>query len=417
MRRALVTLSVAGIAAAASIGYVRDHDKAAAPSYRLVPIQRGDIQSVVTAIGTVGAVSTVQVGTQVSGQIAALYADFNDHVRKGQLIASLDPTLLQQAVQQAESDVEKSDADVKQAQFTLEQAKSLYDAQGITETEYRTDQYNLAIAQAGLKSARSSLDRAQQNLKYTSIYSPIDGVVIERDVDVGQTVAASLSAPQLFLIARDLGNMQILVSVDESDIGQIQEGQAVHFTVQAYPNRTFTGTVKQVRMQSKIDQNVVEYTVVVSVANPDGKLLPGMTATVTFQVAKASDVLTVANAALRFQATDAMRAAARAAAAAQRAATDSTTPARTAGTRAGVRPQRPANVAQLWYVNDQGVPATLRVRTGLTDGQSTEISGPALREGMQVIAGVLSAQDSKTTAASPFQGSQAQPGRGRPGSF
>jgi HlyD family secretion protein len=413
----LVTLSVAGIAAAASIGYVRDHDKAAAPSYRLVPIQRGDIQSVVTAIGTVGAVSTVQVGTQVSGQIAALYADFNDHVRKGQLIASLDPTLLQQAVQQAESDVEKSDADVKQAQFTLEQAKSLYDAQGITETEYRTDQYNLAIAQAGLKSARSSLDRAQQNLKYTSIYSPIDGVVIERDVDVGQTVAASLSAPQLFLIARDLGNMQILVSVDESDIGQIQEGQAVHFTVQAYPNRTFTGTVKQVRMQSKIDQNVVEYTVVVSVANPDGKLLPGMTATVTFQVAKASDVLTVANAALRFQATDAMRAAARAAAAAQRAATDSTTPARTAGTRAGVRPQRPANVAQLWYVNDQGVPATLRVRTGLTDGQSTEISGPALREGMQVIAGVLSAQDSKTTAASPFQGSQAQPGRGRPGSF
>src|ERR1051326_5974441 len=403
MRRALVTLSVAGIAAAASIGYVRDHDKAAAPSYRLGPIQRGDIQSVVTAIGTVGAVSTVQVGTQVSGQIAALYADFNDHVRKGQLIASLDPTLLQQAV--------------KQAQFTLEQAKSLYDAQGITETEYRTDQYNLAIAQAGLKSARSSLDRAQQNLKYTSIYSPIDGVVIERDVDVGQTVAASLSAPQLFRIARTRGTRQILVWVDESDIGQIQEGQAVHFTVQAYPNRTFTGTVKQVRMQSKIDQNVVEYTVVVSVANPDGKLLPGMTATVTFQVAKASDVLTVANAALRFQATDAMRAAARAAAAAQRAATDSTTPARTAGTRAGVRPQRPANVAQLWYVNDQGVPATLRVRTGLTDGQSTEISGPALREGMQVIAGVLSAQDSKTTAASPFQGSQAQPGRGRPGGF
>jgi len=264
MKRALVTLSLAGIAATASIGYVRDRDRAVATSYRMVPIQRGDIQSVVTAVGTVSAVSTVQVGTQVSGQIAALHADFNDHVRKGQLVATLDPTLLQQAVQQAESDVEKADADVKQAQFTLEQAKSLYDAQGITETEYRTDQYNLAVAQAGQKSARSNLDRAQQNLKYTSIYSPIDGVVIERDVDVGQTVAASLSAPQLFLIAEDLGHMQILVSVDESDIGQIQEGQAVRFTVQAYPNRTFTGTVKQVRMQSKIDQNVVEYTVVVS---------------------------------------------------------------------------------------------------------------------------------------------------------
>jgi HlyD family secretion protein len=403
MKRALVTLSVAGIAAAASIGYVRDRDKATAPSYRLVPIQRGDVQSIVTAVGTVGAVSTVQVGTQVSGQIAALYADFNDHVHKGQLIASLDPTLLQQAVQQAESDVEKADADVKQAQFTLEQAKSLYDAQGITETEYRTDQYNLAIAQAGQKSARSSLDRAQQNLKYTSIYSPIDGVVIERDVDVGQTVAASLSAPQLFLIARDLGNMQILVSVDESDIGQIQEGQAVHFTVQAYPNRTFSGTVKQVRMQSKIDQNVVEYTVVVSVANPDGKLLPGMTATVTFQVARASDVLTVANAALRFQATDAMRAAA-------------TTEPRRVGTGAG-RPQRPANVGQVWYLNDQGLPEVLRVHTGLTDGQSTEISGPGVREGMQVIAGVLSADAAKTAASSPFQSSQAQPGRGRPGGF
>jgi HlyD family secretion protein len=416
MKRALVTLSLVGIAATASIGYVRDRDRAVATAYRMVPIQRGDIQSVVTAVGTVSAVSTVQVGTQVSGQIAALHADFNDHVRKGQLVATLDPTLLQQAVQQAESDVEKADADVKQAQFTLEQAKSLYDAQGITETEYRTDQYNLAVAQAGQKSARSNLDRAQQNLKYTSIYSPIDGVVIERDVDVGQTVAASLSAPQLFLIAEDLGHMQILVSVDESDIGQIQEGQAVHFTVQAYPNRTFTGTVKQVRMQSKIDQNVVEYTVVVSVANPDGKLLPGMTATVTFEVAKASDVLTVANAALRFQGTDAMRAAARRANSATRTGTDSTARPRLAATGAA-RSQRPANVAQLWYLDDQGIPAILRVRTGLTDGQSTEISGPALREGMQVIAGVMSADAAKTTASSPFQGSQAQPGRGRPGGF
>ena len=416
MKRALVTLSLAGIAATASIGYVRDRDRAVATSYRMVPIQRGDIQSVVTAVGTVSAVSTVQVGTQVSGQIAALHADFNDHVRKGQLVATLDPTLLQQAVQQAESDVEKADADVKQAQFTLEQAKSLYDAQGITETEYRTDQYNLAVAQAGQKSARSNLDRAQQNLKYTSIYSPIDGVVIERDVDVGQTVAASLSAPQLFLIAEDLGHMQILVSVDESDIGQIQEGQAVRFTVQAYPNRTFTGTVKQVRMQSKIDQNVVEYTVVVSVANPDGKLLPGMTATVTFEVAKASDVLTVANAALRFQGTDAMRAVARRANSATRTGTDSTARPRLAASGAA-RSQRPANVAQLWYLNDQGNPAILRVRTGLTDGQSTEISGPALREGMQVIAGVMSADAAKTTASSPFQGSQALPGRGRPGGF
>ena len=409
----------------------------AAPAYRYVPVQRGDVESIVSATGALSAVRTVQVGTQVSGQIANLYADFNDHVKKGQLIARLDPTLLQQAVQSAQADVDKSRADVQQTAFLASQEKTLYDNHAVTETEYQTAQYNAAVARAGLASSQSNLDRAQQNLKFANIYSPVDGVVIERDVDVGQTVAASFSAPQLFLIAADLSKMQILVSVDESDIGQVKNGQKVTFTVQAYPNRTFTGAVSQVRMQSTTVQNVVNYTVAVNVPNPDGALLPGMTATATFQVAKASNVLTVNNAALRFRPTTEMIAALRArfgAAAydttrrrgagdtsrrqagdsAQRVALNGSAAARTAnGTARGGG----GGGAMLWYVDSTGQLAVAHARTGLTNGQVTEISGPAIHEGMQVIAGVLANGAASTTqATNPFQ-SQQQGGFRRPGGF
>src|SRR5512138_3190070 len=279
-----------------------------APSYRFATVTRGNLESTVSATGALSAVTTVQVGTQVSGQIAAIYADFNQKVKKGQLLARIDPTLQQQAVQDAQAGVERVQSQYTMSKQEYDREKTLFDSKVITATEFNTAQSNYEVAKANLKSAQIALDKARQNLAYTNIYAPIDGVIVERTVDVGQTVAASLAAPELFLIANDLSEMQILAKVDESDIGSIAVGQPVTFTVQAYPNRTFSGTVQQVRLQSTTQDNVVNYTTVISVANLDGKLLPGMTATVQFLTGSAKNALLVPNAALRFRATPDMMA-------------------------------------------------------------------------------------------------------------
>jgi len=421
MKRLLIGLTITGVAAAATVGFLVHGGSARSVGYRTATVDRGDIVSTVNATGTLNAVSTVQVGTQVSGQIAHLYADFNDRVRRGQLIARLDTTLLVLAVEQARAEVERSEADLEQKQFLLSQATRLSETASVTETELRAARYNASAAQSSLRQSRTSLERAEQNLRYASVYAPIDGVVIERNVDVGQTVAASLSAPQLFLIAEDLSRMQILVSVDESDIGRIQEGQPVRFTVQAYANRTFTGRVRQVRMQSKTSENVVNYTVVVSVENRDLALLPGMTATVSFEIAKADSVLRVANAALRFRASDEMVEAWRAAHAA-----DTTGPRPGAGrrgspadsARGGRPPAEGARVApvQLWYLDGNGQPALTLVRTGLTDGQTTAISGPEVSEGMRVITGTATngAAQAAAGTTNPFQANRQQQMGGGP---
>src|SRR5262245_1287622 len=245
------------------------------PEYRFARVQRGNIEANVSATGTLSAVTTVQVGTQVSGQVSAIYVDFNDNVRKGQLLARIDQTLAEQSVREAEAQMARSAADLEQAQREYDRNKALFDTQVVTDKEMTAVKYSLQVAQANQRSAEISLERARRNLAYTEITAPVDGKVVERNVDVGQTVAASLSAPQIFLIAKDLSEMQILAKVDESDIGAIKVGQEVHFTVPAYNNRKFTGTVKQVRLQSATTENVVSYTVVVSVNNEDGQLLPG----------------------------------------------------------------------------------------------------------------------------------------------
>src|SRR5262245_23925813 len=273
------------------------------PAYRTAAVERASLKSTVSATGKLSAVRTVQVGTQVSGQIAQIFVDFNDKVKKGELLARIDPTLQEQAVQDAQAQLERAQAQLTQAQDEYTRNKQLFDARVITPIEFGATQATFSVQQAAVKSAQIALDRAKQNLAYTRIYAPIDGVIVERNVDVGQTVAASLSAPQLFLIANDLSEMQILASVDESDIGAIKEGQAVQFTVQSYPNQTFTGRVQQVRLQSTLLDNVVNYTAVVNLPNADGRLLPGMTATVQFLTATADNVLTVPNAALRIRPT------------------------------------------------------------------------------------------------------------------
>jgi HlyD family secretion protein len=405
-------------------------------SYRFVTVEKGDLESVVSATGALSAVKTVQVGTQISGLISKLNVDFNDKVVAGQVIAQLDTTLLDTSIHDAEATLERNQAQLRQAERDYERIKTLHQ-QGISaDVDFNTAQYNLDVARASVKSANATLERARQNLAYATITAPVSGTVVERDVDVGQTVAASLSAPKLFLIANDLSEMQILASVDESDIGQIREGQSVRFTVKAYQDRKFTGTVKQVRLQSTIDQNVVNYTVVVAVSNPDGKLLPGMTATVEFVVASAKDVLKVANAALRFRPSDAVVAEVRARLQKERAArmqageggpggapgmpvpkTGAAGPGGAVpgvpgdangrseplanGSRTANGNGKPRELTLLYYLDKDGRITGTPVRTGITDGQYTEIRGRALEAGLQVIAGAT--QVAKAASANPFQ--------------
>lgn len=398
-RESLAIVVVLALAAAAGTWWYRRASAGNAVTFRFAAVERGTLQSTVSSTGALNAVTTVQVGTQVSGQVSAIYADFNDRVKKGKLLARIDPTLQEQAVRDAQAVLERNVAERDQAQREHDRNKTLFERKVLTEVEYQSSQYKLAIAEASVKSAQVSLDRARRNLAYTEIYAPIDGVVIERNVDVGQTVAASLQAPQLFLIANDLSRMEILAKVDESDIGAIHEGQPVRFTVQPYPDESFTGTVRQVRLQSTTQENVVNYTVVVSVANTSGKLLPGMTATVAFITGSAEDVLMVPNGALRFRPTNAMLAA-------SGADTLGQADARAGGAR-----------ATLWYLDQKQQLVSIAVQTGLTDGQRTVVTGPGLEAGMRVIVGSSSAAaaTNATGTSSPFQSTQPRGPGGGPG--
>jgi HlyD family secretion protein len=344
----------------------------------------------------------VQVGTQVSGQISAIYVDFNSKVKKGQLIARIDPTLQQQAVEDAQAGVSRAQATLTQTKLEYDRNKILHDQKIVTDPEFNSAQLNYQLARANATSAQIALDKARQNLSYTSIYAPIDGIVVERDMDVGQTVAASLSAPQLFVIAKDLSQMQILATVDESDIGQIKDEQPVSFTVQAYPGQTFTGAVRQVRINSTTVNNVVNYTAVVAVANPSGKLLPGMTATVKFLIGSASDALSVPNAALRFKPAIA---AGDSATARKRTRTSATVRNVAAGaTRDSTRTVRDSTMSTLWYLDSANALKPVRVHAGLSDGSRTQVTGNGIKEGMQIVIGAGTGTAAPTTTATnPLQ--------------
>jgi HlyD family secretion protein len=416
MNRIKIATGAIGLGLVAGTGFLyKGADAKPAADYRTAPVTRASLKATVAATGTLNAVRTVTVGTQVSGQVAKIYVDFNDHVRKGQLLATIDPTLQQQAVQDAEAQLERAQATLDQATSDYNRNKQLFDAKVLSAAEFSTTQSNFAVQQANVKSAKIALDRAKQNLAYTAIYSPIDGVIVNRNVDVGQTVAASLSAPTLFVIANDLSEMEILASVDEGDIGAIKEGLPVQFTVQAYPKETFKGTVKQVRLQSTTTDNVVSYTAVISVKN-DGKLLPGMTATVQFLTATAENVLTVPNAALRIQPTDQMKADAGFGQQKAAAPRDSTRRFGGQGGQAGQGGfQRPANVATLWTVDTTtGKYSAIRVKTGITDGQRTEVESDKLAEGQMIVTSVGSAapQPAATAGRNPLSPQRGPGGRG-----
>ena len=268
---------------------------------RFDKIAQGDLNVYVTATGTINPVTTVEVGTQVSGIVAKLYADYNSVVRKGQIIAQIDPTFLVQSVKDAEASMDRTRAQYEDSKRTLDRTKALLDRQLVSQSDYDVVLTTYATNAAQLKSAQSSLERAKINLSYATIYAPIDGVVINRAVNIGQTVAASFSSPTLYTIANDMRKMQVETTVDETDIGKISIGQNASFTVDAYPEEKFTGTVSQIRLSPTTVSNVVNYIVIIDVSNDDLKLMPGMTANVKLLVGSSQNVLRVSNVALRFQ--------------------------------------------------------------------------------------------------------------------
>jgi HlyD family secretion protein len=364
----LTLIGAAALAALAPAGC-----KSGGPKYVTEKITRGDITTTITATGTVNPVTSVNVGTQVSGRIAALSADFNSPVKKGQLIATIDPALFQAQVDQARANVSNAKANLEKAKATEYDAKRTWDRyknlygrnlvaksqMDAAETADLTAHASTMAAQTLVDQTSAALKLAETNLFYTKIVSPVDGVVISRNVDIGQTVAASFQTPTLFVIAADLTKMQIDTTVDEADISAVKTGEDAEFTVDAYPEDTFRGVVEQVRNAATTVQNVVTYDVVVKVDNRDLKLKPGMTADVSIITSVVKDVLRIPNAALRFK------------------------PA-AAAAAAGARPA-PAERGPAVWVERDGKLTRVPVKIGLSDGAFTELISGGLKEGDIVV--------------------------------
>jgi HlyD family secretion protein len=381
--------------------------------YETAKVERGNIVAKVTATGTLSAIVTVQVGSQVSGRIAALYADFNSPVRKGELIAKIDPQLFEASVAQAranyvaaQGNLAKAKAEALDAErqykrnITLAERKLIAQADlDTSQATYDADKAAVDAAAGSVEQAKAQLNSAQVNLAYTNIISPTDGTVIARNVDVGQTVAASLQAPTLFLIAEDLRKMQVDTNVAESDIGKLSAGMKASFTVDAYPTETFTGVVRQVRNNPQTLQNVVTYDAVIDVDNPDLKLKPGMTANCTFVYAQRNDVLRVANAALRFRPTPELVALARGGPTGEARATGGESGLAEAspiagGARQGKGGARTPKTAgdspsrkTVWVLRDSK-PQPVTIEAGLSDGTVTEVTGGDLHDGDVLITDV-----------------------------
>lgn len=378
--------------------------------FSFVNVSRGNLNVLISSSGTLQAIKTVDVGTQVSGKISQLFVDFNSEVKRGQLLAVLDTVVLVASVKDAQANLDKASAQYNQAVAVHERNKKLFEKNFMNEVDFIASKTNVESLLASLKSARTALERAKLNLGYAFIYAPISGTIINRAVEQGQTVAASLSAPTIFTIAEDLSSMRILASVDESDIGQIKVGQKTKFTVQAFPNKTFDGEVIQIRLNPNVVSNVVNYTVVVKADNEDKLLLPGMTATVDFYVDFRENVLLVPNAALRFQPTDAMMEEFRKNMEKEmanmpdsvknkwRGLTQNRNQNNARGNTSGNNSRRRGN-NRLWYLDENNKLKMSPLQIGLTDGKNTEIvHGRNINEGMQVISGIIDNQTSSTAS-------------------
>jgi HlyD family secretion protein len=360
-------------------------------AYRTAPLDRGSIVAAVAATGTLNAVTTVQVGTQVSGTIQRLHADFNTPVTRGQVIAEIDPALFQAQLEQAQgnhlsaqANLEKARVATVDASRNLERFRNLLERGFISRGEFDTAETTLLSALAAERAAeaavvqtRGAVQQARTNLQHALIRSPVNGVVINRNIDVGQTVAASFQTPTLFTIAEDLTRMKIDTSVDEADIGRVRVGLPVSFTVDAWAGETFHGEVTQVRYAPIVNQNVVTYNVVVTVPNPEKKLFPGMTASVSIEVERRDDVLRLPAAALRFR------------------------PKNPGDAEASPAPRRESPQAQVYRLGPDEKPAAVRVRTGAGDGSFFELLEGDLKAGDQVITGQIQPREGQPRPGMP----------------
>src|SRR5437016_5779439 len=369
---------------------VRQCRQGSASNYQSATVTHGALTQAVTATGTLNPVVNVQVGSQVSGNIAKLFADFNSQVKAGEVVAQIDPATFQATVMQAEGDLASAQAGLELARATAARTQDLVKKQNSSQADLDQAMANLHQAEANVKIKQGALEKAKVDLEHCTIVSPIDGMVISRNVDVGQTVAASLQAPVIFAIANDLSKMQIDSNVAEADVGAVSVDQDVDFTVDAFPTRTFHGKVVQVRNAPITVQNVVTYDTVIGVNNADLKLKPGMTANVSIIIAHKDNVVQLKNAALRFRPPEA-------------ATSDQ---ARSTSSPSGQRPTgaRERKPERTVYILSYGRPKSAQIKTGISDGIVTEVTEGS-KEGDRVVTAELSSA-SASPPVNPFSGQQ-----------
>lgn len=391
----VITVILAVVVAAAAIGWLVWKKQKAANGYRTAQIEQGNIVQIVRATGTIQPITLVQVGTQVNGPVRKLSVDYNDRVKAGDLVAQIDPTVYEARLAQDQANLLQNEASVEQAQAKLDQAekelarsKELARRDMLSQADLDAAVANrdtlvaqLKVARAAVEQGKASLRLSQANLDYTTIRSPIDGIVIARNVDEGQTVVASMSAQVLFSIAADLREIQVVASVPESEMGKIRVNQPVTFTVDAY-DKSFTGTVSSIRLAAATVQNVVTYPVVVLASNPDSRLFPGMTANINCEVARRENVPKLPNAALRYRPSDEPKT--------QQQRRD--------------KPGSRGSASRVWIKKPGSAkPVVVEVETGITDGTFTELKTPSqLKEGDEVIVGAADNGAAAAKTVNPF---------------
>jgi len=416
MRGLTIAVVVAAAAAGAFGIYHQRNSKAPESKYRVETVDTGTVSETVTATGTISPVTTVQVGSQVSGIIAKIYADYNSPVKKGQLLAELDPTPFELQVQQRQADLQQAQVQMRNAGVQLQRSERLLAQQLVSQADYDGAKATFDSMRAQTDQAEATLKQSQTNLSYTNIYSPIDGVVVARQYDIGQTVAASFQAPTLFSIAEDLTKMQVQADVDQSDISRVATGQTARFTVDAYPEETFIGKISQIRLNATQNQNVITYPVIIDVPNPDGKLKPKMTADVTVEVAKVADVLRIPNAALRFKPIEVGRAGdndAGGAGPTQSAIQGSSArgAARAAQALGAGRPTRRQQTVYVLLAENKLKP--VEIRTGISDGRFTSVTDGELKAGDKIAVGFATARADQQGAPPTGMGGRGPGGGGR----
>ncbi|MCR4299879.1 MAG: efflux RND transporter periplasmic adaptor subunit [Gallionella sp.] len=382
-------LAIAVISAGIAV-YRQYYMVAPGQQYRMQAVENGDISQTVSANGTINPVSLINVGTQVSGTVKKLYVDFNSKVEKGQVLLELDDALLAAQQKQSQANVQSANASLELTTANEARIRGLFAQEYVSRQELDTAVQARKVAEAQLQLARAAVEKDRANLSYSVIRSPVSGVVVDRSVDIGQTVAASLQTPTLFKIAQDLSKMQIHANFAEADIGSIRIGQAVHFTVDAFPGRHFQGEVMQVRLNPTTQQNVVTYDVVINMDNPEQILLPGMTAYVSIAVAERKNALLVPNAALRFKPANGVM--------------------RKPGSghpggvpKGGATPKQDVFSGKV-YVLKQGELVPVNISLGITDSRNTEITGGDIKAGDQVVVGeAQTASNTSAASGSPMR--------------